>query len=136
MIRPIVTSELMLRLPSEPATTADAQVGQDLLDTLTAHADECVGMAANMIGVRKRVIVAMDGRTPLLMFNPTIEGRSGEYKTQEGCLSLPGQRPTTRWRSITVSYPDADFHPRKRLFQGYVAQIIQHEIDHCDGIVI
>ena len=136
MIRPIVTSELMLRLPSEPATTADAQVGQDLLDTLTAHADECVGMAANMIGVRKRVIVAMDGRTPLLMLNPTIEGRSGEYKTQEGCLSLPGQRPTTRWRSITVSYLDADFHPRKRLFQGYVAQIIQHEIDHCDGIVI
>ena len=136
MIRPIVTSELMLRLPSEPATTVDAQVGQDLLDTLTAHTEECVGMAANMIGVRKRVIVAMDGQTPLLMFNPTIEGRSGEYKTQEGCLSLPGQRPTTRWRSITVSYLGADFHPRKRLFQGYVAQIIQHEIDHCDGIVI
>ena len=105
MIRPIVTSELILRLPSEPATAADAQVGQDLLDTLAAHTDECVGMAANMIGVRKRVIV-------------------------------PGQRPTTRWRSITVSYLDTDFHPHKRLFRDYVAQIIQHEIDHCDGIVI
>ena len=136
MIRPIVTSELILRLPSEPATAADAQVGQDLLDTLAAHTDECVGMAANMIGVRKRVIVAMDGQTPLLMFNPTIERSSGEYQTQEGCLSLPGQRPTTRWRSITVSYLDTDFHPHKRLFRDYVAQIIQHEIDHCDGILI
>ena len=106
------------------------------MDTLAAHTDECVGMAANMIGVRKRVIVAMDGQTPLLMFNPTIERSSGEYQTQEGCLSLPGQRPTTRWRSITVSYLDTDFHPHKRLFRDYVAQIIQHEIDHCDGIVI
>ena len=136
MIRPIVKMPVLLSAPSVDATPLDAAVGQDLLDTLAAHAHECVGLAANMIGVRKRVIVAMDGQTPLLMFNPTIERSSGEYQTQEGCLSLPGQRPTTRWRSITVSYLDADFHPRKRLFQGYVAQIIQHEIDHCDGIVI
>ena len=136
MIRDICKDELFLTRKAAPALPEDLPIAQDLLETLIAHKDSCVGMAANMIGVRKRVIVAMDGQTPLLMFNPTIERSSGEYQTQEGCLSLPGQRPTTRWRSITVSYLDADFHPRKRLFQGYVAQIIQHEIDHCDGIVI
>ena len=136
MIRNICKDELFLTRKAAPALPEDLPIAQDLLETLIAHKDSCVGMAANMIGVRKRVIADMDGQTPLLMFNPTIERSSGEYQTQEGCLSLPGQRPTTRWRSITVSYLDANFHPRKRLFQGYVAQIIQHEIDHCDGIVI
>ena len=136
MICDICKDELFLTRKAAPASPEDLPIAQDLLETLIAHKDSCVGMAANMIGVRKRVIVAMDGQTPLLMFNPTIERSSGEYQTQEGCLSLPGQRPTTRWRSITVSYLDTDFHPHKRLFRDYVAQIIQHEIDHCDGIVI
>lgn len=118
------------------ATPADGPIGQDLLDTLAAHKDECVGLAANMIGQLKRIIAVDDNGTPLLMFNPQITQRSGLFQTSEGCLSLPGQRPCARYRSITVSYQDASFRPRTRRFTGWTAQIIQHEVDHCQGIVI
>lgn len=136
MIRPIVTSPLMLRMPSEDATPADAATGQDLLDTLAAHAHECVGMAANMIGVRRRIIAVMDGKTPRLMYNPCITDRAEAFQDEEGCLSLAGTRPVTRYRRITLSYLDEQFKARIRTFSGYTAQIIQHEVDHCDGIVI
>lgn len=136
MIRPIVTSPLMLRLPSEDATPADAACGQDLLDTLAAHTHECVGLAANMIGQRRRIIAVDDGGAPLLMYNPTILERSGPYETRESCLSLTGERETVRCLTIKVTYLDADFRPRTRVFHGFTAQIIQHEVDHCNGIVI
>ncbi len=138
MVRDIVHSKLLLRQPSEPATPADASVGQDLLDTLAAHADECVGMAANMIGARKRVIVFHDEATgtDVIMYNPRIMRRTGEYTATEGCLSLPGVREATRWRTITVEFDDKGFRHRTRSYSGWTAQIIQHEIDHCDGILI
>ena len=136
MERPIVKSRLLLSRPSVEATPADGPIGQDLLDTLAAHKDECVGLAANMIGQLKRIIAVDDNGTPLLMFSPQITQRSGLFQTSEGCLSLPGQRPCARYRSITVSYQDASFRPRTRRFTGWTAQIIQHEVDHCQGIVI
>ena len=136
MIREIVTSPVLLSMPSVDATSADAGIGQDLIDTLAAHKDGCVGLAANMIGVRKRIIVASDEGTPLLMYNPEIVEASGEYQTEEGCLSLEGMRPCTRYKRIKVTYIDASFAPRTKAFTGYTAQIIQHEIDHCNGVVI
>ncbi len=136
MIRAIVTSTVLLSMPSADATSADASIGQDLIDTLAAHKDECVGLAANMIGVRKRIIVANDEGAPLLMYNPDIVEASGEYQTEEGCLSLSGVRPCTRYKRIKVTYLDASFTPRTKAFTGYTAQIIQHEIDHCNGVVI
>ena len=139
MVRQIVRSPLFLRVPSEPATPGhpdDAAVGRDLLDTLAAHADECVGMAANMIGVRRRIIVVSNGARHMLMYNPQILERVGEYQTEEGCLSLDGVRPCTRWRRVKVRYLDDSWRERTISFTGYVAQIIQHEIDHLDGVVI
>ena len=136
MIRPIVTSPMMLRMPSVDATPEDAATGQDLLDTLAAHTHECVGMAANMIGVRKRIIVVQDGPRARLMYNPVVLEHANEYETEEGCLSLPGTRPATRYRRIKVSYLDESFQPVTKSFTGYTAQIIQHEVDHCDGILI
>ncbi|MCI7729857.1 peptide deformylase [Enorma burkinafasonensis] len=136
MIRPIVTSPLLLRLPSEEATPEDAPIGQDLLDTLAAHSHECVGMAANMIGARKRIVVVQDGDRQLLMYNPEVIEGAQEYRTEEGCLSLTGVRAATRFRRIKVRYLDGAFAPRTQSFTGYTAQIIQHEIDHCNGIVI
>lgn len=136
MIRPIVTSPMMLRMPSVDATPEDAATGQDLLDTLAVHTHECVGMAANMIGVRKRIIVVQDGPRAQLMYNPVVLERANEYETEEGCLSLPGTRPATRYRRIKVSYLDESFQPVTKTFTGYTAQIIQHEVDHCDGILI
>lgn len=136
MIRPIVTSPMMLRMPSVDATPEDAGTGQDLLDTLAAHTHECVGMAANMIGVRKRIIVVQDGPRARLMYNPVVLEHANEYETEEGCLSLPGARPATRYRRIKVSYLDESFQPVTKTFTGYTAQIIQHEVDHCDGILI
>lgn len=139
MIRPIVRSQMMLRVPSEPAVPGSAEdeaTGQDLLDTLSAHKHECVGMAANMIGRRRRIIVVTDGSRQLLMYNPQILERSGEYQTEEGCLSLDGTRPCTRWRRIKVSYLDAAWREQTRSFSGYTAEIVQHEIDHCDGVII
>lgn len=136
MIRPIVTSPIALRMPSVDAGPEDAAVGQDLLDTLAAHADSCVGMAANMIGQRKRIIVVSDGGRALLMYNPRIIERANPYRAEEGCLSLPGTRSAERWRRIRVSYLDDDFRPVTRSFTGDTAQIIQHEVDHCDGVLI
>ena len=136
MIRPIVTSPIALRMPSVDAGPEDAAVGQDLLDTLAAHADSCVGMAANMIGQRKRIIVVSDGGRALLMYNPRIIERANPYRAEEGCLSLPGTRSAERWRRIRVSYLDDDFRPVTRAFTGDTAQIIQHEVDHCDGVLI
>lgn len=136
MIRPIMRNELFLGMPSEPAAAQDVAVGQDLLDTLAAHEDECVGMAANMIGVRKRIIVFKDGDGSSVMFNPEIVHASGKYPAEEGCLSLNGVRPCSRYRKIRVSYFDEAFDRHEKSYEGFTAQIIQHELDHCDGIVI
>lgn len=136
MIRPIVKMPVLLSTPSVDATPLDAAVGQDLLDTLAAHAHECVGLAANMIGVRKRIIVASCASGAVLMYNPEIIEASGEYQTEESCLSLEGVRPCARYKRIKVVYLDASFAPCEKSFSGFEAQIIQHEIDHCNGVVI
>ena len=129
-------SEFFLRLPSEDAGPDDAATGQDLLDTLHEHEHECVGLAANMIGVRKRIICVKDGNKTLLMYNPQILEQVNAYQTSEGCLSLIGERPCTRYRRIKVEYLDENFIHRIKNFSGYTAEIIQHEIDHCNGVVI
>jgi len=136
MIRQVVHDPLFLGLKSEPATETDKQAAVDLLDTLRAHRDHCVGMAANMIGVRKRIIVFCQGPVQIVMVNPVITAKSGEYETEEGCLSLAGVRKTRRYRKITVKYQDLTLQQRTGTFDGFTAQIIQHEIDHCDGILI
>lgn len=124
MIRPIMKSTLILSRPSAPATAQDASVAQDLLDTFAANRRGCAGMAANMIGILKRIIVVDCEGEALLMYNPVIESSSNPYGTEEGCLSLEGLRPATRYRNITVLYEDENFSPRKRSFSGYTAQII------------
>ena len=136
MIQPIMKDPIFLGGKSEPATQADLQIAQDLLDTLAAHREGCVGMAANMIGIRKRIIVFNNEGTDMVMFNPLILKKEGLYDTEEGCLSLPGIRPTKRWNKIKVQYQNAAFQTRIKTFSGWTAQIIQHEIDHCDGILI
>ena len=160
MICPIVTSPIILQIPSTEATREDMPTGQDLKETLQAHAHECVGMAANMIGVHKRIIVvhnennsektSKDGRKnpnkgpktskdksdPILMYNPEIIKSSKPYETKEGCLSLSGVRSTTRFDRIEVCYFDEQFRKQTKTFKGFTAQIIQHEIDHCNGILI
>jgi peptide deformylase len=136
MQRPIVHAEFMLSRPSEPATPADLGVAVDLMDTLRANRASCVGMAANMIGSLKRIIVFVDGDDLRCMLNPRITEKSGEYQTQEGCLSLSGVRDTRRFQHITVTYDDQAFQPHTESFEGFTAQIIQHEVDHCDGILI
>ena len=136
MIRPIMKDMLFLAQPSEEATKADAPVIRDLTDTLLHHRDGCVGMAANMIGVRKRIICVMMGPVPLTMVNPVIVGKSGEYEAEEGCLSLTGVRKCRRFRDIEVSYLDVAFLPRRQKYSGWIAEIIQHEIDHCNGVII
>lgn len=136
MIQPIMRNELFLNQKSEPATKADKQVVQDLLDTLKANEEHCVGMAANMIGVKKRIIVVNMGFVNVPMLNPVIVKKSGAYETEESCLSLTGSRKTTRYQEIEVEYLDAGFTKQKQKFTGWIAQIIQHEVDHCDGIII
>ena len=136
MIRPIMKDMLFLAQPSEEATKADAAIIRDLTDTLLHHREGCVGMAANMIGVRKRIICVMMGPVPLTMVNPVIVGKSGEYEAEEGCLSLTGVRKCRRFRDIEVSYQDAAFLPRRQKYTGWIAEIIQHEIDHCNGVII
>ena len=136
MVKPIVRDIFFLAQKSEPATKADIQVGIDLQDTLIANRAGCVGLAANMIGVHKRIIVVRMGPISMPMVNPEIVAKSGEYETEEGCLSLTGVRRCKRWKSIEVSYQDAAFLPRRQKYTGWIAQIIQHEIDHCNGIVI
>ena len=136
MVREIMKDPVFLAQKSVSATPEDFSVAQDLLDTISAHRDGCVGMAANMIGVLKRVIVFEQDGTYSVMFNPEIVKCSGRYTTQEGCLSLPGVRETLRWNSIKVQYQNEKFQTRLKTFTGWTAQIIQHEIDHCDGILI
>ena len=136
MIRPIVHDPFFLGQKSAPATEADRPIINDLLDTLRAHLDRCVGMAANMIGERKRIIVFCNGPMQMIMVNPQITAKSGPYETEEGCLSLAGTRKTKRYQQITVRYQDQAFQTRTGTFEGFTAQIIQHEIDHCEGILI
>lgn len=136
MVKPIVKDMFFLRQKSEPATPADKGVAQDLLDTLKYNRTACVGLAANMIGVKKCIIAVSLGFMDVAMFNPVITAKSGSYDTEEGCLSLPGVRPCRRYRKITVEYYDMNFIKRVRSFEGFPAQIIQHEIDHLDGILI
>lgn len=136
MIQPIMKDPIFLAQKSAPATVEDLSIAQDLLDTLADHKDGCVGMAANMIGVLKRIIVFDNEGTYTVMFNPEIIKYADRYETEEGCLSLSGVRPTKRWRSIKVKYQNMEFQTRLKTFTGWTAQIIQHEIDHCDGILI
>ena len=121
---------------SVPATKDDLQVGRDLMDTLKAHREGCVGMAANMIGVKKNIIIVNMGFVDVVMFNPAIISKSGPYQTEEGCLSLTGVRKTTRYQDIEVEYYDFAWKKQRQKFSGWTAQIAQHEIDHCNGIVI
>ena len=136
MIRPICRDIFLLGQKSVPATEADLPVAQDLLDTLKAHETECVGMAANMIGVSKRIIVIDSGMINMAMLNPAITRKSGKFTTEEGCLSLDGVRETTRYRDIEVTYQDMNMKNQKKKFTGWTAQIIQHECDHLKGILI
>lgn len=136
MIRPIMRDMLFLSQPSQAATPADQQVITDLVDTLNAHLDGCVGMAANMIGVKKRIIAVRMGQLTLPMVNPVIVRQSGPYEAEEGCLSLDGLRKCKRWQEIEVTFQDAAFLPRRQRYTGWIAQIIQHEIDHCNGVII
>ena len=136
MIKPVMKDPLFLGQPSEPATMNDLQVAEDLLDTLIANAEGCVGMAANMIGVKKRIIAFDCDGSYMVMFNPEIVRCSGAYETEEGCLSLSGTRKTRRYKSIKVKYQTVDMKERQKTFTGWTAQIIQHEIDHCNGILI
>lgn len=137
MVKELVHDPLFLGRRSETATKADLQIAQDLLDTLTAHKDTCVGMAANMIGHCVRVIAFDNQGTYQLMLNPEIVKATGEYETEEGCLSLlGGPRKTKRYEKIKVRYETPDFQVRLKTFTGWTAQIIQHEIDHCNGILI
>ena len=136
MIRPVMKDMLFLAQPSVEATREDSAVIRDLTDTLIHHREGCVGMAANMIGVRKRIICVMMGPVPMAMVNPVIVDGFGEYEAEEGCLSLTGVRKCRRYRDITVSYQDAAFLPRRQKYSGWIAQIIQHEIDHCNGVII
>ena len=136
MIRPIIHDPLFLAQKSAPAAETDRQVITDLVDTLRAGLDRCVGMAANMIGEKKRVIAFCSGPMQMVMVNPEIVAKSDEYETEEGCLSLSGVRKAKRYQKITVRYQDQDFRQRTGVFEGFTAQIIQHEIDHCNGILI
>ena len=137
MVRELVHDPFLLARKSAPATREDIPIAQDLLDTLNAHRDSCVGMAANMIGQCKRIIVFDNGGKLELMFNPEIVKASGEYDTEEGCLSLlGGPRKTKRYQKIKVQYQTETFQTRLKSFEGWTAQIIQHEIDHCNGILI
>ena len=136
MICEICKDEAFLSLKAEPAAVSDLPTARDLLDTLAAHKDGCVGMAANMIGVNKRIIAFDNDGEYMVMFNPVIVKRSGAYEAEEGCLSLSGTRKTKRFQSIKVQWQNEKFQTRFKTFTGWTAEIIQHEIDHCDGILI
>lgn len=136
MVREICKDKAFLAQKAEPATEADLPVARDLLDTLTAHKNGCVGMAANMIGENRRIIAIDDNGRYLIMLNPVIIRQSGPYKTEEGCLSLEGTRPAKRFQTIKVQWENEKLQTRLKTFTGFTAEIIQHEIDHCDGILI
>ena len=136
MIREICREEAFLAQPSQTADAGDLEAARDLLDTLAAHRDGCVGMAANMIGVAKRIIAFEDGNGYTLMFNPQIIRAAGPYQAEEGCLSLTGRRKTERFQTVKVQWQNEKFQTRLKTFTGWTAEIIQHEIDHCNGILI
>ena len=136
MIRTIVKDVLFLEQKSEPATKEDISVVNDLIDTLRANLEHCVGMAANMIGVKKRILVFSVGNMIVPMINPVILKKENSYETEESCLSLTGFRKTTRYETIEVEYLDINFKKHKQVFNGFTAQIIQHEMDHFEGIII
>ena len=136
MIKPIVRDVFFLGQKSEEATKQDLSVGQDLQDTLKANQDRCVGMAANMIGVRKRVIIVNIGFFNMVMYNPVIVKKDSPYEAEEGCLSLDGVRKTTRYQNIEVEYLDSSWKKQRQKYSGWTAQIIQHEIDHLNGVII
>ena len=137
MIKSLTHDPIFLSLKSEVATKEDLQVAEDLLDTLTAHKDGCVGMAANMIGVRKRIIAFDNEGTYMVMFNPEIIKKSEPYETEEGCLSLlGGSHKCKRYKAIKVKWQTAEMQIRIKTFTGFTAQIIQHEVDHCNGVLI
>lgn len=136
MVREIMKDEVFLAEAPEKATAEDTEIARDLLETLEAHKAGCVGMAANMIGVRKRIIAFDNEGSYMVMFNPEIVKKSGAYEAEEGCLSLTGTRKTRRWQSIKVQYQNEKMQIRLKTFTGWTAQIIQHEIDHCNGIII
>lgn len=137
MVKELMHDPIFLQRKAEPATQEDFSVAQDLLDTLIAHEDECVGMAANMIGVNKNIIAFDNDGTYMVMFNPEIIKKSDSYETEESCLSLlGGPRKTKRWKSIKVQYQTEKMQTRYKTFTGWTAQIIQHEVDHCSGILI
>ena len=136
MVRPIMKDPVFLSRKSIEATAGDAEIGWDLLETLEFHKEGCVGMAANMIGVARRIIAFDCGAGSMVMFNPEIIKKSEPYETEEGCLSLPGIRKTTRYRKIKVRYQNEAMQVRMKTFEGWTAQIIQHEIDHCNGVLI
>ena len=136
MERPIMKDIVFLKRKSAPASKADMDTVQDLKDTLKAHRDGCVGMAANMIGVSKRIIIVDTGAGQLVMLNPVITNRDGRYETEEGCLSLIGTRKAIRYQKITVSYTGEDLAKHQENFDGFTAQIIQHEVDHLNGVII
>lgn len=136
MVREICKDVIFLARKSEKASPEDLSIGQDLLDTLEAHREGCVGMAANMIGIAKQIIVFDDGGKPCLMFNPEILRCADPYEAEEGCLSLTGTRKTTRYRKIKVQYQNEQFQTRIKTYADWTAQIIQHECDHLQGILI
>ena len=136
MVREICKDEAFLAQKAVPATADDLGVAQDLLDTLAAHKDGCVGMAANMIGINKRIIAFDNEGEYMVMFNPVIVKQSGVYEAEEGCLSLTGMRHTKRFQTIKVQWQNEKFQTRLKTFTGWTAEIIQHEIDHCEGIII
>ena len=136
MVRPVCRDTFLLSQKSTPATPADLPTVRDLVDTLDANRERCVGMAANMIGVLRRFIAVVDGEAILVMLNPEIVKSAKPYRTEEGCLSLEGTRPVRRFGSIKVRWQDEEFRVRIRTFEGFTAEIIQHEIDHLDGILI
>ena len=136
MVKQIVRDVFFLGQPSEPATKADIQVGKDLQDTLQANRERCVGMAANMIGVKKNIIIVNMGFIDVVMFNPVMLRKDTPYETEEGCLSLTGVRKTTRYENIEVEYYDMDWKKQKMKLSGWPAQVCQHEMDHLEGILI
>ena len=136
MIREIVRDEFFLSRRSADATADDLELARDLADTLLANRERCVGMAANMIGAAKRIIAFFDGGRITVMFNPEIIKKSGPYEAEEGCLSLEGRRSVRRWQTIKVRWQNERFEPRVKNYSGFTAEIIQHEIDHCEGVVI
>lgn len=136
MIKELVHDPLFLGIKSKDATKDDFLVGRDLLDTLMAHRETCVGMAANMIGVRKKIIIVSMGMAAIVMYNPRLLKKDMPYEAEEGCLSLTGTRKTVRYRSIEVEYLDGSWKKHRQIFTGQIAQIIQHEVDHLYGVVI